>query len=275
MILLSASRLGVIREGRELLSRVDLQLAAGELHVLLGPTGAGKSTLLRALAGEWPATSGTITLGNTPLTALDALAQARRRAVLPQQDALSFGLTVRQLASLGRYSAVDQRASTQQQIIDAVLQATDLTHLAARPYPELSGGERRRAQLARVLAQVWDVPQALLLLDEPIHSLDLAHQHAVLGLLRQLAARGFAVLASLHELNHAASAAHRISLIQSGCIVACGAPERVLDGARLQALYGDTLQFAQVEHAGTQHWLTTARPLAANAPQPVARPPTD
>ncbi len=263
MSLLTAERISVERAGRVLLADASIQLAAGELHVLLGPNGAGKTTLLRALSGEWPTCTGEISLSNDALPRLDAPQQARRRAVLPQQDALAFGFTVRELITLGRHAAVDQRPDTTRQVIAAVLQATDTAHLAERRYPELSGGERRRAQLARVLAQVWDVPQAVLLLDEPVHSLDLGHQHAVLALLRTLAAKGFAILASLHELNLAAAYAQRISLMQSGRVVASGTPETVLNAASLKSLYGDDLGFTAIENAGSRQWLTAAEPTGS------------
>ncbi len=254
---LAAQQISVWRDGRPLLAETSLQLKAGELHVLLGPNGAGKSTLLRALSGEWRTRSGELSLGGRSLRSLSALEQARARAVLPQQDLLSFGFSVRDLVALGRYASLDQRPAQAQQVIAAVMAATDISHLALRRYPSLSGGERRRAQLARVLAQVWDVPQAVLLLDEPIHSLDLAHQHAVLTLLRAMADRGFAILASLHELNLAASYAHRISLMQPGRIVVTGRPEEVLDEPRLKTIYGDGLRFTAITEGGARQWLTT------------------
>ena len=257
MKILQARQLGVSRRGRALLKNLDLDLAAGELHVLLGPNGAGKSTLLRTLAGEWPRASGSLLLDGRPLAEIPALEQARRRAVLPQHDGLSFGLSVRELITLGRYPCKDQRPGTTQAVVDAVMSATQIAALADRSYPTLSGGERRRAQLARVLAQVWDVPQALLLLDEPTHSLDLAHQHAVLALLRQLTQRGHAVLISLHELNLAARYADRISLLQDGQLLASGKPVEVLDETHLQCLYGNSLRFTAIEREGSRQWLAS------------------
>jgi len=254
--LLEAQGISVMRDGRRLLSDTSLQLRSGELHALLGPNGAGKSTLLHVLSGEWAISKGTITLGGRALGSLSAADQARRRAVLPQHDALSFGFTVREMVGLGRYAAADQRPAHQRQILKAVMEATDVTHLAERRYPSLSGGERRRAQLARVLAQVWDVPHAVLLLDEPMHSLDLAHQHAMLALLRALAERGFAVLASLHELNLAARYAHHISLMHPGQLLLSGTPEQVLDEPQLQALYGSGLRFTAINEDGQRQWLT-------------------
>ena len=255
MSALSTHELCVVREGRALLSDVSLQLQAGELHVLLGPNGAGKSTLLQTLSGELPAASGQIRLGDDDLSKLSALQLARRRAVLPQQDGLAFGFSVQELILLGRHAAIDQRPVTTQQVLTAVLQAMDLSHLAQRRYLQLSGGERRRAQIARVLAQTWDVPNAVLLLDEPTHSLDLGHQHAVLSLLRQLAQQGFTILASLHDLNLTAAYAQRVSLLHAGHLVANGSPEAVLTEPRLQAIYGHTLCFTAVSAAGGRQWL--------------------
>lgn len=254
---LRAEHLGIVRQGISLLQDISLSVAAGELHVLLGPNGAGKSTLLRALAGEWPPQNGSLLLDERPLHAHDALAQARRRAVLPQHDALSFSLGVRELVALGRHPCKDQRPATTRQVVDAVLDATQTRELAARRYPTLSGGERRRVQLARVLAQVWDAPAPILLLDEPTHSLDLVHQHAVMALLQALARKRFAILISLHDLNLAASHADQVSLMQRGRMLAAGTPAKVLDAARLQALYGDGLRFHAVAHEGAVQWLSS------------------
>ena len=262
MNVLSTDRLCIVREGRALLSNVSLQLHPGELHVLLGPNGAGKSTLHQALSGELVPTSGQIQFGRDDLSQLSPLQLARRRAVLPQQDGLAFGFSVKELALLGRHAAIDQRPSTTRQVLTAVLQAMDLSHLAARRYLQLSGGERRRAQIARVLAQVWDVPNAVLLLDEPTHSLDFGHQHAVLALLRQLAQQGFSILASLHDLNLTAAYAQRVSLLHAGHLVASGSPEAVLTEPKLQSIYGDSLRFTAVPAPTGQQWLIHQDPAA-------------
>ncbi|MES2884834.1 MAG: heme ABC transporter ATP-binding protein [Pseudomonadota bacterium] len=254
---LRAEQLGIVRQNVPLLQDISLSVTAGELHVLLGPNGAGKSTLLRALAGEWPPQSGRLLLDGLPLQAHDTLAQARRRAVLPQYDALSFSLGVRELVTLGRHPCKDQRTATTHEVVDAVMEATHTSVLAARRYPTLSGGERRRVQLARVLAQVWDAPAPILLLDEPTHSLDLVHQHAVLALLHGLARKGFAILISLHDLNLASSHADQVSLMRGGRMLATGAAASVLDEARLQALYGEGLRFHAVAHEGATQWLSS------------------
>lgn len=258
MSLLAATDLSVIKEGRTLLTDASLSLVSGQLHALLGPNGAGKSTLLRVLSGEWSATSGSVQLAGQALQQWTPLAQAQRRAVLPQHDQLSFGFTVSEVIVLGRLAARQRSHRHEQAVLAEVMAATDITALALRRYPSLSGGERRRVQLARVLAQVWDASQPVLLLDEPMHSLDPAHQHRVMALLRTLAARGFGIVVSLHELNLAAAYADHISLLKAGRILAAGAATAVLNEANLRATYGDALRFTAVAHEGRQHWLSHA-----------------
>lgn len=265
MSLLAATGLSVIRNAHCLLRDASVNLNAGELHVLLGPNGAGKSTLLRVLAGEWRATTGSVQLAGQPLQQWTPLAQARRRAVLPQHDPLSFGFTVMEVIQLGRLAAATRAPGYEELLLDEVMSATDIHALAQRPYPSLSGGERRRVQLARVLAQVWDVQHPVLLLDEPVHSLDPAHQHRVMALLCTLAQRGFGIVASLHELNLAAAYADHISLLRGGCILSSGAADQVLSNASLRETYSHDLQFTAVLHGGRSHWLSHAHPTESAA----------
>ena len=256
MTLLTASQICLSRHGRALLHDFSLSLAPGRLHVLLGSNGAGKSSLLRVLSGEWSANSGQVHLRGRPLSELSPQKQAQQRAVLPQQDTLSFGFTVAELVALGRLAAPEQSPASTLQIVHAALQAAQVAHLAERRYTELSGGERRRAQLARVLAQVWDQPNAVLLLDEPTHSLDLAHQHGVMALLSNLAAKGFAVLASLHELNLAAAYADDVTLLREGRLLASGDTSAVLHPTALKAVYGDQLRFLPIQQGHKTLWLS-------------------
>jgi iron complex transport system ATP-binding protein len=252
---LAAERLTLERAGATLLHGLDWSATAGELHALLGPNGAGKTSLIRALAGEWPASGGTVRLDGRPLAAFSATALARRRAVLPQADALDSGFTVSELLRLGRLAAPPRPRAAEDALIAEVLDTLSLTGLAGRRYTALSGGERRRAQLGRVLAQVWDATAPVLLLDEPVSSLDPAHQHGVMQRLRALAARGWTVIASLHDLALASTYAHRLSLLREGQLIASGPADTVLDGPTLQKLYGADLAFSPIIVDGRRHWL--------------------
>lgn len=231
------------RIGRQwLLEQVSLALRPGELLALLGPNGAGKSTLLRLLTGEARPTRGGITLDGRPLQDWPSRALARRRAVLPQSSVLAFPFTVLEVVLLGRTPhCVGSERERDRDIAWQALAAADIVPLAERLYTTLSGGERQRVQLARVLAQIWEPPRdgevRYLLLDEPVASLDLAHQHGVLALTHRLSREGVGVLAVLHDLNLAAQYADRVAMLASGRLQAVGAPRQVLTEERVEQVF--------------------------------------
>ncbi|WP_435100959.1 heme ABC transporter ATP-binding protein [Arhodomonas sp. AD133] len=232
----------VVRGGRYALDGVSLQLSAGEVVVVLGPNGAGKSTLLGLLAGEARPDAGCVTLDGRPLAEIHPRTQAQRRAVLPQQTPLGFPLRVEEVVALGRdpHHRDPERGCDREAIVTAMAHA-GVAHLQGRQYDRLSGGERQRVQLARALAQVW-LPSAkqprYLLLDEPTASLDIRHQHEVLGLCRRLAREGLGVFCVLHDLNLAAGYADRVCLLAQGQVVADGPPAAVMTPASLQVVFG-------------------------------------
>lgn len=239
--MLRAQDLVYAASGRRLLDGVSIDLVAGEVHALLGPNGAGKSTLLRLLAQEIKPMSGRIELDGRALASFSAAAQARRRAVLPQSESLRFGFTAEQVVTLGRLPCIHQRPQREREIVFEALQLAGVAGLAQRRYPTLSGGERARVQFARVMAQIWeagDEGARYLLLDEPTASLDLAHQHECLNVARRFAAGGVGVLAILHDPNLAMQYADRVTLLREGRVLACGAPQDVLDAEHIHALYG-------------------------------------
>lgn len=220
--------------GRRVLDGVDFDVVAGRIVALVGPNGAGKSTLLAALAGELEPSAGTVELDGRPLTEWAPVEQARRRAVLPQQHTVGFPFTAREVVAMGRAPwARTDRQDDDEIRIAAALAATDVEHLAGRHFPALSGGERARVALARVLAQ----DTATLLLDEPTAALDLGHQEQVLQLARARAAAGAAVVVVLHDLGVAAAYADRVAVLESGRIAADGPPREVLTTALLTRVY--------------------------------------
>lgn len=218
--------------GREVLRDVSVSVTPGELLALLGPNGAGKSTLLNVLSGELRPTDGSVRLDGHHLDDLSAMALAQRRALMPQKASLNFPFKVRDVVAMGRDPfRLHVDAETNETAIGWALAETDVCHLANRVYTKLSGGEQQRVQLARVLAQIWredDLESRYLLLDEPTSSLDLAHQHSVLHLARDLADRGVGVVAVVHDLNLAALYANRVAILSSGRLVAAGVSEKVL-----------------------------------------------
>ncbi|MFB8000838.1 heme ABC transporter ATP-binding protein [Nocardia sp. NPDC056000] len=234
-VTLRARGVGLIRNGgNRVLDGVDFEVIAGQIVALVGPNGAGKSTLLAALAGELDPTEGTVELDGKPLGDWAHLDMARRRAVLPQDHTVGFPFTAREVVAMGRapWARTDRQDADERYIADA-LTATDVKHLAGRPFPALSGGERARVALARVLAQ----DTATLLLDEPTAALDLGHQEQVLHLARERATAGAAVVVVLHDLGVAAAYADRVAVLDSGRIAADGPPREVLTTELLTRVY--------------------------------------
>lgn len=234
-----------IRRGEAtILDQVSLAVHAGEVLALAGPNGAGKSTLLGALAGE-PIEGGAVHLVGHPLREWRMLDAARRRAVMQQSNSVSFPFTVEQVVEMGR--APWQRtpaADRDDDIVAEALQRTEVTHLADRQFPSLSGGERARVALSRVLAQQAGV----ILLDEPTAPLDIRHQEAVLQLARERANDGDAVVVVLHDLNLAAAYADRVALLQQGRIRAVGSPAEVFTAELVSEVYQYPVEV--IEHAG-------------------------
>ena len=230
--------LGAGAARKAVLSAATLALRQGEITAIIGPNGAGKSTLLACLAGIRVPDRGTVTLGSVPLPKLSARERGQRIGYLPQVAEVNWDIDVATLVSLGRLphqgrwgqSAGDTAA------IALAMEATDTAQFAHRGVGTLSGGERARALLARVLAG----EPAFLLADEPLANLDPRHQFESLALLRQVADGGAGVVLVLHDLAHARRAADRVVLMDSGWIVADDAPAAVLTPERIAAVYGVT-----------------------------------
>lgn len=185
------------------------------------------------LSGDVP-TTGTVTLDGRPLSRWSTTEAAMRRAVLVQQVAISFPFTCRQVVEMGRAPWIHTLLEADDD--DAVARAMDVTDtlpLAERTFGSLSGGEQARVSLARVLAQSAGV----VLLDEPTAALDLHHQEMVLGLARERASAGDAVVVVLHDLNLAAGYADRVAVLHAGKVAAVGAPAEVLQPDLLSEVY--------------------------------------
>ncbi|MCW3492856.1 heme ABC transporter ATP-binding protein [Microbacterium sp. SSM24] len=230
------------------LTDASIEIRAGELHALVGPNGAGKSTLFAVLAGDVVPSGGSVSLDGRPLGGIPPRELARLRAVLLQQNAVSFSFTVEQVVRMGR--APWARTPAEEDDDAAVARAltlTDMTGLARRRVTSLSGGERARAALARVLAQ----DAGILLLDEPTAALDLKHQEDVLRIARDQAREGSAVAVVLHDLNAALGVADRVTLLSRGRVVATGAPADVLTAAAIEEVYGQPVDVFPHPVSGT------------------------
>ncbi|GAB3970722.1 heme ABC transporter ATP-binding protein [Streptomyces sparsus] len=244
-----ACALGVRLGGRAVLDGVDVDVVAGEVLALVGPNGAGKSTLLAALAGDLRADSGQVLVAGRPAGEWRARDLALRRAVLPQAATLAFPFAVEDVVLMGRAPWAGTPAEDEDEAAVAEAMAvTETTGFAARPFAALSGGERARVALARVLAQ----RTPLLFLDEPTAALDLRHQELVLRVCRQRAASGAAVAVVLHDLQLAAAHADRVAVLHEGRIAAVGPPDQVLGVDLLSRVYRQPVELVAHPRTGAR-----------------------
>jgi len=235
-----------LRARRPALSDVTLDIAAAQCTAVLGPNGSGKSTLLKALLGVVPLSGGRVMCYGEPLATWSRMALARTVGVVPQEETEPFPMTVRALVAMGRYPHLGPwraEGPADAAAIEAAMARCDVAAFADRPIDTLSGGERQRVRIARALAQE---PQALAL-DEPTASLDLAHEMAILALLRTLANGGVTVVHITHHLTLAARYADRIVLLREGRLVAEGPPAEVLTPEHVEAVFGWPVAVARTE----------------------------
>ena len=229
--------------GRVILDGVDLDAAPGAVTAIVGPNGSGKTTLLRALAGLLHG-AGEIRIGGVELGSLTPAERARRVAYLPQASKLEAMLSVREVVALGRYAARPRSFLRQRGDDDAVARAlgrVGSSELAERPYPWLSGGQKRLVLLARALA----TGASTLLLDEPTASLDIKNALELFALLASLARDGYTVVVVLHDLDDVQRHAAHAVLLDAGRAQASGSPRADGFAAAAERTYGVSLVPAQ------------------------------
>lgn len=236
------------------------QLEAGTLVHLIGANGAGKSTLLACMAGILLPEQGHVLLNGEALISCPPVRQARLRAYLPQQQSVGSLMPIFRYLSLHIPVGADTG-----QVDKAVSYLAETLHLADklnRPLHQLSGGEWQRVRIAAVCLQVWPTlnPEAgLLLLDEPMTSLDIAQQAAVDHLINLLLASGLCVIASAHDVNHSLHRAQQIWMLQQGTVWRQGASAEVMTPENLRQLFGvDFRVFCD----GECRWLTTVSAMS-------------
>ncbi|MEM1070160.1 MAG: ABC transporter ATP-binding protein [Planctomycetota bacterium] len=217
---------------------LSLTLDQGKLLVLLGGNGAGKTTLLRLLAGQLRARSGSVLLDGRPIESWSRSEIAKRLTLMPQFERGETHFSVREMVQLGRsvhrgwympFTKEDDSA------VDRALEMTGIKDLSERSVSSLSGGQWRRAVLARSLAQ--DAP--ILLLDEPTSGLDLRHQYECLQQIRDLVSQNqFIAVMTLHDLNHAAMFADQIAIVANQRLLSVGDPSSVLTEQSIEEAFG-------------------------------------
>jgi len=238
--------------GTILLKPMTLALPNRGMTGLVGQNGSGKSTLLKILARQQPPSRGSVVFEGRSLGDWPDREFARRVAYLPQYTPLASGLTVRELVELGRYpwhGALGRFSTIDREKVDEALTVTSTHVFADRFVDSLSGGERQRAWLAMLIAQ----DARLLLLDEPISALDVAHQLSVLGLVRRLCLeKRIAVVIVIHDINLAVRYCDEIVALKAGELIVRGSPAEFMTAARLREIYDVEMDvFPHPETGGT------------------------
>ena len=222
------------RGERVILDSIDLDIESGGITAVLGRNGAGKSTLLGCMAGLLEVASGQIALNGESIATMPPRKRARHIAFLPQAPEIAWPIDVETLVRLGRIPFEGLiRDTDNDAAVARAMQSTDVSQWATRIVTTLSGGERARTQLARIMAGESD----WILADEPFTGLDPAHQFEAADLLRAFAARGGGVVLTIHDLALAAGIADRIVILDHARVAADGTPQTALTPGILRDIY--------------------------------------
>ena len=228
---------------RPVLDDVSLEVPGGERVAIVGANGAGKTTLLKLMAHLLRPRAGVVRLGARDVRAFSRRALAKRLGMVPQELAVPFSFTARELVECGRTAYLPlfrAPAAADRRAVDRAMAATATAPFSDRPVGELSGGERQRVVIAMVLAQ----EPGIMLLDEPTQHLDLTRQGEILDLLVALSReRRLSIVATMHDLNLAAQYFDRLIVLAGRGVVGDGPPASVMRADMLEAAYGGRLDF--------------------------------
>ncbi len=251
--MLRADKLSLRLGSRQILSGIDLQLIPGQVTAILGPNGAGKTSLLRLLSGEWIPDDGTVILNGSALKDIPIRRLGQIRAYLHQESSLNFAFTVLEVVLLGRSPHMQgSERPIDYEISRKALKKVDLEEREDDLYTTLSGGEKQRVHLARVLAQVDEDSNEeprYLFLDEPTNNLDLSHQQTICRTVRDLAEKGVAVCMVIHDLNQAIQVADKVIILEKGKIALSGNPEEIANSGECDRIFGVELTRIQIDGA--------------------------
>jgi iron complex transport system ATP-binding protein len=242
MSILTAENLCVHVGDNCLLNNINLEVNEGELLSIIGPNGAGKTTLINALMGDVQRAfkvQGKVLFCGDDIKQLSLIKRAKQIAFLPQINLLNFPFKVDEVVGLARTPHSSGKVNDAEIIAEA-LKALDILHLKDRLYTQLSGGEKQRVQLARVMAQIWreeDNAKRLLFLDEPTASLDLGHQQQLMKIIRHFSNQGVAIVMIVHDINVAINYSDKLLALSDAEVVAIGSPENIITKQLIKNLY--------------------------------------
>lgn len=231
-----------------ILDAVDVSVEYGEFLAIVGPNGAGKSSLLSILANEIKENADhQILFKNKKIKDWKIIDLAQHKAKFSQHHSNDIPLLVKDVVMMGRYPYFENEAKNEDyEAINFVMRETDIQHLRDRDYNSLSGGEKQRVHLSRVLAQLEnEVAHKLIFLDEPLNNLDIKHQYKTLELIKNFTAKANSAIVVLHDLNLAAQFADKILLMKDGKVAAYGKPNEVFTPEKITETYGFPCQICE------------------------------
>ncbi len=237
--MLSVQQINYQYKSFQILDKITFKTNGGKLLAIVGPNGAGKSTLLNYIANEIDPNSNCIQLKDIALKDWKKEHLSQHKAKFSQHQPTDIPLTVEEVILMGRYPYFNHNPT--QQDVDAVehwMEKTAIRHLKNRDYIHLSGGEKQRVHLARVFTQLEnEIKEKLILLDEPLNNLDIAHQFNLLEILNQFKRKGNLVILVMHDLNLASQFADEVILMNKGKIVLQDTPENVFQSELISKIY--------------------------------------
>lgn len=231
---------------RAVLRDLSLEIPAGAVTAILGPNGSGKTTFLRLLLGVLRPQQGAIRLAGRPQGSYSRRELSQLVGLVPQDEHIPFDFSILEYVLLGRAPYLGPLAmpgEADQAVAQAALQTAGLIDLQHRPLPNLSGGERQLAVVARALAQ----QPRILLMDEPTAHLDLGNKSRLLGIMRELVAGGVTLVLTTHDPNAAAAVASYVVLMREGQILDVGPVDAMLTSDKLSATYGVPVEVHSIE----------------------------
>jgi iron complex transport system ATP-binding protein len=231
---------------RTILQNMALRIPEGTITAILGPNGSGKTTLLRLLLGVLRPQQGSIRLAGRPQGSYSRREMGKLVGLVPQDEHIPFDFSILEYVLMGRAPYLGTLATPSEGDYQAAVEAlrtTGLAEMRTRPLPNLSGGERQLAVVARALAQ----QPRLLLMDEPTAHLDLGNKGRLLAIMRDLVSQGVTLVLTTHDPNLAASVAGYAVLMREGQVLDAGPPEATLTAEKLCVTYDVPVQVFQVD----------------------------
>lgn len=233
-------------DGKSILEQICLEVKDGEFVGLIGPNGCGKSTLLKNIYRSYKPDRDTIFLNEKDVLDFSFKKMAAEMAVMAQENHVEFDFEVRDMVMFGRYAKkkfLEGDSATDKKLCEKCLREVGLTGYEHRSYLSLSGGEKQRVLLARVLMQ----ESAFIVLDEPTNHLDVSYQYQIMDILKK---QNVTLFSSIHDLNLASLYCDKIIFLYQGKIVDYGTPEEVLTHENIKSYFGIESQITKNEVTG-------------------------